>query len=593
LPGFSEKYFSNLPVSRSKAWASAGGVPFPVMFGQTLAYSALTCSPLPSGPSRVVDPAGWPWTDSGARGITEPHAQVIYELHVGTFTPEGTYAAAAAALPYLRDVGITTIELMPVNGFPGARGWGYDGVNLFAPFHRYGRPADLRALVDRAHALGLAVLLDVVYNHFGPAGNSHYEFAPEIRAPQRNEWGDMLDFSRPGVRNLFITNAQYWIDEFHIDGLRLDATQAMLDDKQPHILGQIADAARAAAGPRRVFIVGENEPQETSLVIPREQGGCGLDALWNDDFHHAARVALTGCTDGYFHAYVGTPQELVSALERGFLYQGQVYAWQRNVRGTPTKGLPPARFVHFLENHDQIANLGFGDRLSLLTDAASLRAMRAGLLLGPQIPRLFQGKGPGSATPFRFFCDHDPELTELVRHGRSKFLAQFARLATPEAQARLPDPGAPSTFAECVLDPSERDLDAPMVRLHRDLLALRRSVACFTDQRPGAMQGAVLGSDAFCLRWMHETDDRLLLVNLGSTLRSDVIPGPLLAPPRGVGWRVEWSGENPVYGGRGTPEPFTLQRLAVPAHSAVLCVPDPDRLLRARPPSSGEMGVEP
>jgi maltooligosyltrehalose trehalohydrolase len=548
----------------------------------------------PFGPSQVIDPADWQWTDQRWPGIPEPHTQVIYELHVGTFTPEGTYAAAANALPYLRDVGITTLEMMPVNGFPGTRGWGYDGVNLFAPYHPYGTPAELRAFIDRAHAVGLAVILDVVYNHFGPAGNSLYQFAPELKSEQRNEWGDMLDFSRRGVRDFFIANASYWIEEFHFDGLRIDATQAIVDDGECHILREITDAARAAAATRRVFIVGENEPQDVHLVAPREQGGCGLDALWNDDFHHTTRVALTGCTDGYFHDYAGTPQELVSALERGFLYQGQLYAWQRNTRGTPTQGLPPGRFVHFLENHDQVANLGFGDRLSAQTDPASLRAMTALLLLGPQIPMLFQGQEAATRTPFRFFCDHDERLNELVRQGRAEFLSQFARLATPDVQPRLPDPSATSTFAACVLDPAERDLDAPMVQLHRDLIRLRRSVPCFTDQSPGTMRGAVLGTDALCLRWCHPDGDRLLLVNLGKTIRRDVIPEPLLAPPLSSGWRVEWSSEHPAYGGRGTPEPFTRKRLAVPARSAVLCAPDPAHNLRVDTPPSGEKGlVEP
>jgi maltooligosyltrehalose trehalohydrolase len=552
------------------------------------------------GPSQVIDPSDFKWTDHRWPGIAEPHRQVIYELHIGTFTPQGTYAAAAAALPYLRDVGITTIEMMPVNAFAGTRGWGYDGVNLFAPYHPYGTPSELRAFVDRAHALGIAVLLDVVYNHFGPSGNSLYDFAPEFRSPERNEWGDMIDFSRRGVRDFFVTNARYWIDEYHFDGFRIDATQAIVDTSECHILREITDGARDAAASRQIFIVGENEPQDVRLVAPREEGGYGLDALWNDDFHHTARVALTGCTDGYFHDYAGTPQELVSAVERGFLYQGQLYAWQRNTRGTPTQGLPPGRFVHFIENHDQVANLGFGDRLSTQTAPATLRAMTALLLLGPQIPMLFQGQETATRTPFRYFCDHDEELTPLVRAGRAEFLSQFARLATPEVLPRLPDPSARSTFTGCVLDPAERDLEAPLVRLHRDLLRLRREIACFTDQRPGVLRGSVLDANALCLRWYQDdgTNDRLLIVNLGKTVRRDVIPEPLLAPPLHSGWRIEWSSEDPAYGGRGTPEPFTRKRFAVPAYSAVLCAPDPAHNLRIDPssvtPQSGEKGpVEP
>jgi maltooligosyltrehalose trehalohydrolase len=547
----------------------------------------------PFGPSQVIDPDDTAWTDEAWRGITRPHEQIVYEMHVGTFTPRGTWSAAAAHLPFLVDLGITTIEMMPVHDFAGRRGWGYDGVNLFAPTRNYGTPEELREFVDRAHALGLAVILDVVYNHFGPAGNSHFAFAPELKNTQlEGEWGDPIDYSRPGARELFTANAAYWIGEFHFDGLRLDATHAIVDDSKQHIVADIARAARAAAGHRRIWLVGENEPQDVRQLMPIDEGGCGLDALWNDDFEHTARVALTGCTDGYFHDYAASPQSFVSALERGFLYQGQIYAWQRNTRGTPTRGLPPHRFVHYLENHDQVANTGFGDRLIAQSDPASLRAMTAVLLLGPQIPMLFQGQETGTTRPFRYFIDHDPELNTIVRHGRADFLAQFARLGTPEARAALPDPSAPSTFEACILDAAERDLGAPIVQLHRDLIALRRDFAGFTDQRDGALRGAVLSQHAFCVRWWHESGERLLVVNLGTTLHQAAVPEPLLAPPPEHGWRIAWSSEHPRYGGYGTPEPFTRQRLLIPARSAVLFAPDRDRYLRVENPEE-EGPVEP
>jgi len=542
----------------------------------------------PFGPSQVIDPSDAAWTDATWHGITEPARQVIYELHVGTFTREGTWTAAADQLPFLADLGITTIEMMPVNDYPGRRGWGYDGVNLFAPCRNYGTPGELRAFIDRAHALGVAVILDVVYNHFGPSGNSYFAYAPELRkSGAANEWGDALDYSRPGVRELFVTNAAYWIAEFQFDGLRIDATQCMVDDSEKHILSEISETARAAAGARKIFLIGENEPQNVD-VLTRQ----GLDAAWNDDFHHTARVALTGATDGYFHDYRGTPQELISAIKRGFLYQGQIYAWQRNPRGTPTHGLPHSAFVHFLENHDQVANLGFGPRLRSLSDDARVRAMTALLLLSPEIPMLFQGQETGARTPWRFFCDHEPELNKLVREGRGAFLRQFARLATSEIQAALPDPTAGATFQDCILDPAERTLDNPWVRLHRDLLALRRRLP------GGELDGAVLGSEQLCLRWFADApaDDRLLLLNLGRSVRDDVIPEPLLAPPRGTGWRIAWSSEHPDYGGLGAPEPFTRARFAIPAHAAVLCAPQPGLSLRQDnpPPLSGEkQPVEP
>jgi maltooligosyltrehalose trehalohydrolase len=549
----------------------------------------------PFGPSQVIDPNDSAWTDSAWHGITSPEKQVLYEMHVGTFTREGTWAAAAEQLPFLADVGITTIEMMPVNEFAGRRGWGYDGVDLFAPTRLYGKPSDLRRFIDRAHSIGIAVILDVVYNHFGPAGNSMMVFAPPFKSDhEANDWGDTLNFDgkdSQSVREFFIANAGYWIDEFHFDGLRLDATQAIHDSSTPHVLAEIVRRARAAAGTRRIWIVGENEPQDTMLLAPIEHGGCGFDALWNDDFHHTARVAIGGANDGYLHDYRGTPQELISALKRGFLYQGQVYAWQRNTRGTPAIGLPPSRFVHFLENHDQVANTGFGERFASTADPALLRAMTAVLLLGPPLPLVFQGQELGSKAKWNFFADHDPEINKLVRAGRAGFVKQFARLGTPEAQAALCDPCAGVTFDDCILEPELRSHDVPAVQLHRDLLRIRREDPAFTDQRPGRFDGAVLSEHVFCLRWLGDdgAGDRLMLVNLGSTFRAAVLPEPLLAPPLRTGWRLAWSSEHPSYGGHGTPEPFTVARLSIPARSAVLCTPDPGHWLRVDPaPPSGE-----
>ncbi len=292
----------------------------------------------PFGPSEVVDPDAFRWTDAAWRGIARDD-HVLYELHVGTFTPEGTWAAAAAALPYLAEVGITTLDIMPINEFNGARGWGYDGVNFYAPSHLYGTPDDVRAFVDRAHALGLAVILDVVYNHVGPSGNMMFELAPGYRlAAKQSEWGATLDFSMPDVRAYFVANAGYWIDEFHMDGLRLDATNAIVDTPhgRPHVLREIATRARAAGRGRQIFIVGENEPQDVRLITEH-----GLDAVWSDDFHHTARIALTGVIDGYLIDYRGTPQELISAVARGYLFQGQLYRWHQRPRGSPVRDLRP------------------------------------------------------------------------------------------------------------------------------------------------------------------------------------------------------------------------------------------------------------
>jgi maltooligosyltrehalose trehalohydrolase len=515
---------------------------------------------------------------------------VLYELHVGTFTPEGTWAAAAEQLAFLAEVGITTLEVMPVSDFPGEHNWGYDGVNPFAPSRCYGRPEDMRRFVDRAHACGLAVILDVVYNHFGPSGNAMFDWCPYYKGDQATEWGEALDFDGPHsapVREYFVTNAGYWIDEFHLDGLRIDATQAIHDRSPEHVLHAIARRAREAGRGRHIFLVGENEPQDAGLL----GDAAGLDALWNDDFHHTARVALTGVIEGYLHDYRGTPQELVSAVERGFLYQGQLYPWQRNPRGTPSRGIARSRFVHFLENHDQAANLGFGERLAAICQPAQLRALTALLLLSPELPMLFQSQETGSRRPWRFFVDHRDELRAPIRKGRAEFCAQFPRLATPEAQAALADPCDHATFTACKLDPAERSLENPWVRLHRDLLRLRRDDPAFTDPRPDAVDGAVLGPHTFALRfWQPDpAADRLLVVNLGPTFAQAVVPEPLIAPPAGTGWQLAWSTEHPRCGGHGTPRVFDRARLAIPAHAAVLLVPDPGASLRlVPPPPSGD-----
>jgi maltooligosyltrehalose trehalohydrolase len=535
----------------------------------------------PFGPSEVVDPGRFAWTDAAWRGIP-PARHVLYELHIGTFTPAGTWAAATEQLGYLAALGVTTLEVMPVHDFAGRHGWGYDGVNLFAPYHAYGTPDDMRRFVDAAHAAGLAVILDVVYNHFGPAGNFMYAWSSAYKTDRTNDWGDTLNFdgerSDP-VRELVIANAGYWIDEFHLDGLRLDATQAIHDRSADHVIAALARRAREAGGDRAIFLVGENEPQDPALVGP----AIGLDALWNDDFHHSARIALTGVIDGYLHDYRGTPQELISAVKRGFLYQGQLYPWQRNPRGGVTRGLPRRHFVQFLENHDQVANLGFGERLAERADPARLRALTALLLLSPELPMLFQGQEHGARQPWQFFVDHGDDLHHPIRSGRARFMAQFHAFATAEAQGALPDPIAEATFRRCILDPAERRLDDPRVALHRDLLALRRTDPAFTDPRLDALDGAVLSERAFVLRFFQDdpAGDRLLLINLGPTFRKPSVAEPLVAPPPGTGWRLVWSSEDPRYGGHGTPPPFDRVRLAIPAHAALVLAPSPDARLHA------------
>jgi maltooligosyltrehalose trehalohydrolase len=521
----------------------------------------------PFGLSETIDPDGFRWRDDGWRGI-EPHRHVLYELHVGTFTHEGTWRGLERRLPYLAELGVTTLELMPVADFAGRFGWGYDGVDLFAPTRLYGRPDDFRRLVDRSHDAGLAVLLDVVYNHLGPAGCFLRDFSPRWFSTRYDgEWGDPLNFdgedSAP-VREFVSANAAYWIREFHLDGLRLDATQSMFDASEQHVVAEVAAAAHAAAPDRHVLVVAENEPQDARLV--HEQG---VDALWNDDFHHSARVAASGYTGAYYGDYRGAPQELVSAVKRGFLYQGQWYGWHQKPRGRPTGSFSRRRFVHYLQNHDQVANSLRGERLHEQTSPARLRALTALLLLAPQLPLLFQGQEFGASAPFAYFADHEAHLARQVREGRFDFVAQFPNLGDAATRSLLPTPEDPATFQACVLDDGERNARGPLWQLHRDLLELRRDDRVLAEAEP-ELDGAVVGTEAAAIRFFGADADRLLVVNLGGDLRFAPAPEPLLAPPEAEEWRLLWSSDHPRYGGSGAlPWPDTGP-WAVRAQSSVL-----------------------
>jgi maltooligosyltrehalose trehalohydrolase len=530
----------------------------------------------PDGPSEIVDPAAFSWTDSTWNGIGAD-GQVVYELHVGTFTRDGTWGAATEQLPYLADLGVSVIEMMPVAEFAGKYGWGYDGVDLYAPTHLYGRPDDLRAFVDRAHALGIGVILDVVYNHVGPDGSYLAEYAPEYFTDRyRNDWGQAINFEGPApARMFFVENAGYWIDEFHFDGLRLDATQDIHDASAEHVIASIVRRVREAGGSRRTYVVAENEPQHPRIVRPQSQSGYGADALWNDDLHHTAIVALTGIREAYYTDYSGTPQEFISAAKYGYLYQGQWYSWQKNRRGQPDLDLPGYAFVSYLENHDQVANTPFGRRLHQLANPARLRALTALMLLGPATPMLFQGQEFASSAPFLYFADHKPELAESIETGRREFLAQFPSLKDPELVASLPSPVDPATFERCKLDSSERDRHAQAYALHRDLLALRRSDPVLRRAGRQRPDGAVLSSTAFLLRYRDGSDgDRLLLVNLGCDLDLTPIPEPLLAPPARSRWVLQWSSASVRYGGQGR-APLSEDRLHISGDTAILLRPEP------------------
>lgn len=532
----------------------------------------------PHGPSQIVDPHSFVWGDVEWAGVTR-EGQIIYEMHIGTFTPEGTWAAATRELEGLAQIGVTLLEIMPVADFAGEYGWGYDGVNLFAPTRLYGTPDDFRRFVNRAHQLGLGVILDVVYNHLGPDGNYLRQFSPHYFTERyKNEWGEALNFDGEHagpVREFFIANAGYWISEFHLDGLRLDATQQIFDASPKNILVEIGERVREDGAGRGTFLVVENEPQASRVVRPVEQGGYGLDAMWNDDFHHCAIVALTGKKEAYYTDYRGTPQEFLSCAKRGFLFQGQHYQWQKKRRGEPAFDLHPAQFVTFVQNHDQIANSLWGRRLHMITSAAKARAITAWLLLGPNTPMLFQGQEFWASTPFLYFADHNPELAALVAKGRAEFLSQFPSIASsPEIAALIPNPELEQTFLTCKLKAEERAGNEASVALHRDLIALRKATPAIMAGVPGSFDGAVLGPAAFLLRYFDaQRRDRLLIVNLGPEWHLDSAPEPLLAPVNGQPWELAWSSEDPAYGGGGTPLVENEDHWHLPAESAVFLTP--------------------
>jgi maltooligosyltrehalose trehalohydrolase len=432
------------------------------------------------GPSAVVDPRAFAWSDDGWRSVPLQQA-VVYELHVGTFTEAGTFAAVTDRLPYLADLGVTVLELMPIADFPGSRNWGYDGVSLFAPSRAYGAPDDLRRLVDTAHRRGLAVVLDVVYNHFGPDGAYGSVFSPfYLSTRHRSPWGAAVNLDGKGseqVREFFIENALYWLHEYHFDGLRLDATHGLIDDSSRHFVAELAARVRASLPHRRVLLIAEDERNLATIVRSPEDGGWGLDAVWADDFHHQARCLAAGDRDGYYEDFTGTIADLVTTIRQGWFYHGQFSAHRGERRGTDPSGVPLCRMVYCLQNHDQIGNRPFGGRLNHQIEPALFRALSALLLFLPETPLLFMGQEWAASTRFLFFTDHHVELGRLVTKGRREEFSRFDAFADPVTRTRIPDPQASSTFEDSRLVWNER-MQAPhagVLELYRALLRLRRT----------------------------------------------------------------------------------------------------------------------
>ena len=437
-----------------------------------------------NGPSEVLDPSAFDWTDTDWRGRPWEQA-VTYELHVGTFTPEGRFRGVEQKLDYLRDLGVTAIELMPLSDFPGSRNWGYDGVLPYAPDSSYGRPEDLKRLIQTAHAKGLMVFLDVVYNHFGPEGNYLHLYSPQFFTNRHHTpWGDAINFDGPDsrvVRDFFIHNALYWLEEYHFDGLRLDAVESIVDGSKPDILTELATTVRNRFGTDRlVHLILENG-DNIARYLQRDLGGTVhlYDAQWNDDIHHALHVLLTGESDGYYSDYVKDPMgNLCRSLREGFVYQGDYSEYHGEHRGEPSRDLPPSAFVSFLQNHDQIGNRAFGDRITRLTSPAALKAAMEILLLAPAPPLLFMGEEFGATTPFLFFCDFHGDLAAAVTNGRRNEFARFSKFSSPEVRDSIPDPNAEQTFLRSKLDwNSWKDAaHSGWLQLYRKLLGIRQRV---------------------------------------------------------------------------------------------------------------------
>lgn len=479
------------------------------------------------GDSELVDPLDFEWGDASWQGRSWTEA-VVYELHIGAFSPQGNYEGVENQLDYLAALGVSAIELMPLSSFPGQRNWGYDGVLPYAPSHAYGRPEDLKHLIETAHAKQLMVFLDVVYNHFGPEGNYLSLYAPQFFTDRhRTPWGQAINFDGPGsrtVRDYYIHNALYWLEEYHFDGLRLDAVHAIRDASEPDILTELAQAvSQRFAGTRQIHLITENDNNAARYLGDDAWGKPRLyTAQWNDDIHHSLHVLITGEKDGYYVDYAQDPAwHLGRCLAEGFSYQGEPSTLRHGrSRGEPSRHLRPTCFVSFLQNHDQIGNRAFGERIVKLADPRALRAALAILLLAPSPPLIFMGEEFGASTPFLFFCDFGPELAEKVTAGRRAEFARFEQFRSPQAAAAIPDPNDAATFVACKLDWSvlERQPHCGWLELYKELLRCRREaiVPHMPDIVPGRSEYERLAAGAVRVRWVLTQGRSLELVaNLG------------------------------------------------------------------------------
>jgi maltooligosyltrehalose trehalohydrolase len=459
------------------------------------------------GPSEVIDAAAYAWGDAAWRGI-DPSRAVFYELHVGTFTRAGTFDRAIERIAYLRDLGVTIIELMPVADFPGERNWGYDGVCLFAPSRAYGRPEDLRRFVDVAHQAGLGVMLDVVYNHLGPDGAYLYAFAPEyFSSRHESAWGQSVNLDGPHsqiVREFILDNVRHWLTEYHLDGLRLDATHALADESSPHIVAEIARTVHDVTD-GRAMVVAEDHRNDAHMLRERPDGGWGLDGVWADDFHHIVRRILAGDHEGYYADYRASVHDLAATIEHGWFFTGQYSEHLGHPRGTDPSGIPLRKFVICLQNHDQVGNRAFGDRLNDNIDLAAFRAASTLLLFAPQTPLLFMGQEWAASTPFRYFTDHGEELGQQVVSGRRREFERFSAFRDPAVRDLIPSPQATETFESSRLDWTQRAREPHqrVWQLYRRCLDLRARWLARADARRARddVRAEACGEDTLVLRY--------------------------------------------------------------------------------------------
>lgn len=524
------------------------------------------------GASEVVDPS-FPWTDRGWSGLDPDHL-VLYETHVGTYTEEGTFAGIIPHLSDLRRLGITALELMPVAEFPGRRNWGYDGVNLFAPSRNYGGVAGLKQLVDAAHRVGLGVVLDVVYNHLGPDGNYLRAFSDDYFTDRYDTpWGEAINYdgeNRERVRELVIQNACYWLVEYHLDGLRLDATHAIYDASPVHLLAELNDVARTAVGAERhPIIIAEDGRNDVRIVRSRSAGGFGLDGVWADDFHHHVHSMLTAEREGYYGDYAGSAAAIARTVQEGLYFQGQHSEYRGGPRGTRVTDEPARAFVFCLQNHDQVGNRAFGERLGHLIDRDRYAVASVLLLLAPETPLLFMGQEFGASAPFLYFTDHEAALGRLVTEGRRREFAGFSTFRDSSRRVQIPDPQAVETFLRSRLDHAERESNAPIYRLYRALLHLRATDAVFAHPDRDSTSAASLGTRCVVVRCWRGAERRVLIANFGEELEVFV------DEPAFGGWlpnptRTSLSTTAPRFGGSGQRVRRSGDRLFVPAATAVV-----------------------